>query len=174
MTQCDLSSTNEKFQLAIVGEIIPEKSRWIIVAFQRNKSGDQVHSPSIFDYCNLTSMFVMLNGRKYPQLEYVTNFAQQKFSGFYGDAAAFKENFYGVEDLVSSPIMNSPDDKELFPMFVFDMSKQSEKLKNSTTDIHIKAQFSSNALEDTEAFAVVISDKSLILQSDGNKMSVKY
>jgi len=59
-------------------------------------------------------------------------------------------------------------------MFVFDVSKQSEKLKNTTIDIQIKAQFSANVAANTEAFAVVISDKSLIFQSDGQKMRVEY
>jgi len=69
----------------------------------------------------------------------------------------------------------SPADyKELFPMFVFDVTKQREKLKNSVTDIQIKAQFSANVPSNTEAFAVVISDKSLIFQSDGQKMRVEY
>jgi len=52
-------------------------------------------------------------------------------------------------------------------MFVFDVTKQSEKLKNSVTDIQIKAQFSENVAANTKAFAVVVSDKSLIFQSDG-------
>jgi len=44
-------------------------------------------------------------------------------------------------------------------MFVLDVTKQSEKLKNSVTDIQIKAQFSANISANTEAFAIVISDK---------------
>jgi len=59
-------------------------------------------------------------------------------------------------------------------MFVFDVTKQSEKLNNSMTDIQIKAQFSANVAENTEAFAVVISDKNLIFQSDGQKLRVEY
>jgi len=59
-------------------------------------------------------------------------------------------------------------------MFVFDVSKQSEKLKNSVTDIQIQAQLSANVAANTEAFAVVISDQNLIFQSDGNKMRVEY
>jgi len=41
-------------------------------------------------------------------------------------------------------------------------------------DIQIKAQFSENVAANTEAIAVVIRDKSLIFQSDGNKMRVEY
>jgi len=59
-------------------------------------------------------------------------------------------------------------------MFVFDVSKQSEKLRNSVTDIQIKAQFSANVVANTDAFAVVISDKRLIFQSDAQKMRVEY
>ena len=120
-------------------------------------------------------MFVMLNSRRYPEIDYDdTKFTQQKFSKVYGDAAAFRTKLYNVEDLISNPNITSADYKELFPMFVFDVTKQSEKLKNSVTDIQIKAQFSENVAANTEAFAVVISDKSLIFQSDGNKIRVEY
>jgi len=43
------------------------------------------------------------------------------------------------------------DYKELFPIFVFDVSKQSGKLKNSVTDMQIKAQFSENMRENTRS-----------------------
>jgi len=86
----------------------------------------------------------------------------------------FRTKFCNVDGLFISPNITPVDYKELFPMFVFDLSKQSEKLKNSVTNIQIKAQFSENVAANTEAFAVVISDKSIIFQSDGNKMRVEY
>jgi len=105
----------------------------------------------------------MLNSRRYPEIDYDdTNFSHQTFSRVYGDAAAFRTKFYNVEELISSPNITPSDYNELFPMFVFDVTEQSEKLKNSVTDIQIKAQFSANVAANTEAFAVVISDKSLI------------
>ena len=145
------------------------------MAFQTDKSGNQQHNLSVFDHSNLTNMFVVLNSRQYPEIDYDdTNFTQQKFSRVYGDAAAFRTKFYNVEELISSPNITPADYKELFPMFVFDVSKQNEKLKNSTIDIQIKAQFSANVAPNTEAFALVISDKSMIFQSDGQKMRVEY
>ena len=101
-------------------------------------------------------------------------FLSKNFQGFYSDDSAFRTKFYNVEELISSPNINPSDCKELFPMFVFEVTKQSEKLKNSVTDIQIKAQFSANVPTNTEAFAVIISDKSLIFQSDGQKMRVEY
>ena len=79
-----------------------------------------------------------------------------------------------MDELVSNPNITPIDYKSLFPLFVFDVSKQSERIKNSVTDIQIKAQFNANVPANTEAFAVVISDRMLKFQSDGNKMSVVY
>jgi len=147
MIQCDSipvpQTRNFTWRLSV--KSAPEKPRWIIVAFQTDKSGDQQHNPSIFDHCNLTNMIDMLNSRRYPEIDYDdTNFTQQKFSRVYGDAAAFQTKFYNVEELISSPNITPADYNELFPMFVFDVTKQREKLKNSVTDIQIKAQFSAN------------------------------
>jgi len=177
MIQCNSISVPQtrNFTWRLSVKSAPEKPHWIIVAFQTDKSGNQEHSPSIFDHCNLTNIFVMLNSKRYPEIDYDgINFTQQKFSRVYGDAAAFRTKFYNVEELISSPNITPADYKELFPMFVFEVTKQSEKLKNSVTDIQKKAQFSANVAANTEAFAVVISDKSLIFQSDGQKMRVEY
>lgn len=57
---------------------------------------------------------------------------------------------------------------------MFDISKQREKLKSSVLDIQIKAQFTENIPAGTEAFALVISDRFLTFQSDGQKMAVVY
>ena len=57
---------------------------------------------------------------------------------------------------------------------MFDVSKQSERLKYSVTDIQIKAHFDNNVNTSTEAYAVIISDRLINLQSYGNKMSVVY
>ena len=43
------------------------------------------------------------------------------------------------------------------------------KLKYSTTDIEIKADFNANVDVGTQAFAVIISDRLINFQSDGKK-----
>ena len=57
-------------------------------------------------------------------------------------------------------------------MFVFDVSKQSDRLKMSTTDIKIQAQFSENVSANTIAYAVVLSDRIINFESNGKTMSV--
>ena len=82
------------------------------------------------------------------------------------------QKFYGMDELVSNPNITPSDYKDLFPIFVFDVSRQSEKLKNSVTDIQVKAYFNENVPANTEAFAVVISDRVVSFTSNGNKMTV--
>ena len=79
-----------------------------------------------------------------------------------------------MDELVSNPNITPLDYKNLYPLFLFDVSKQSERLKYSVTDIQIKAFFYVNIPEKTEAYAVIISDRLMNFQSDGNKFSVVF
>ena len=102
------------------------------------------------------------------------SFTRQQFSRVYGDAALFRSKFFNMEELVSNPNISPSDYRTLYPLFLFDVSKQSERLKYSVTDIQIKAYFADNVDANTEAYAVIISDRLINFQSDGNKMSVVY
>ena len=79
-----------------------------------------------------------------------------------------------MDDLISNPNFTTLEYKTLYPLFLFDVSKQSEKLKYSTTDIQIKMEFNENVPLGTKAYAVIIRDRLINFQSDGNKMSIVY
>ena len=150
----------------------PELPRFIIIGFQTGKDNNQNTNPSIFDHINMTNIFVTLNNKRYPAIDYNLNFSQHQFSKLYKDAASFREKFYHMEELISNPNITPNDFKTLYPISVIDVSKQSEKLKHSTTDIQIKVTFSENVPANTMAYVMVISDRILYFQSDGEKLSV--
>ena len=79
-----------------------------------------------------------------------------------------------MDQLITQSNITPSDYKTLYPLFTLHVSKQKEKLKTSVVDIQIKANFTENVSANTRAFALVISDKMLSFQSDGNKMSVIY
>ena len=114
----------------------------------------------------------MLNNKKYPGFDYNLSFPSNQFSRAYGDAAEFRTKFFKMDELVSNPNITPSDYKTLYPLFLFDVSKQSERLKYSTTDIQIKMDFKANVPLSTVAYAVTISDRLINFQSDGNKFSV--
>ena len=176
MIQCDSAiipqSDNFSWRLSVKSS--PEVPRFIIVGFQTNKIGNQKTNPSLFDNVNVSNIYVMLNSTRYPTADYNISFTNQKYSRVYGDAAEFRSKFYNMDELISNPNINPVDFKSLYSLFLFDVSKQSERLKYSTTDIQIKMHFSMNVPVNTQAYAVIISDRLINFQSDGNKFSVVF
>ena len=102
------------------------------------------------------------------------SFYNHKLSRECGDAALFGVKFFGMNGLITQSNITLSDYKTLYSHFTFDVSKQKENLKSSVADIQIKANFTENDPANTIVFALVISDKMLSFQSDGNKMSVVY
>ena len=177
MIQCDSASipqNSTSFSWRLSVKSSPEVPRFIIVGFQSGKSGDQMQNPSIFDNVSVTNIYVMLNSIRYPTTDYNIVFVGQKFSRVYGDAVEFRSKFFNMDELVSNPNITPEDYRQLYPLFLIDVSKQSEKLKYSTTDIQIKMHFSQGIAANTQTYAVIISDRLINFQSDGNKFSVVF
>ena len=176
MIQCDSASipqaTSFSWRLSVTSS--PEVPRYIIVGFQTYKIGNQEQNTSAFDNVNVSNIYVMLNSMRYPTTDYNISFLAQKFSRVYGDVAEFRSKFFNMDELVSSPNIKPADYRDIYPLFLFDVSKQSEKLKYSTTDIQIKMHFSANVPANTLAFAVIISERLINFPSDENKFSVVY
>jgi hypothetical protein len=64
------------------------------------------------------------------------------------------------------------DFKNQYPLFVFDISRQRERIKDSSNDIRIKATFSENIPLNSFAYALILSDCEIKMQSDGNGMHI--
>ena len=153
MIQCDSASipqNSTSFSWRLSVKSSPEVPRFIIVGFQTDKSGNQVTNPSLFDNVNVSNIYAMLNSIRYPTTDYNISFLGQKFSRVYGDAAEFRSKFFNITPM---------EYKNLYPLFLFDVSKQSEKRKYSTTDIQIKMHFSAGTPANTITYAVIISDR---------------
>ena len=174
--QCDTASiprtTSFSWRLSVKSS--PEVPRFIIAGFQTAKINSQTENPAFFDNVNVSNIYVMLNSIRYPTADYNISFLAQKFSRVYGETAEFRSKFYNMDELISNPNITPYDFKYMYPLFLFDVSKQSEKLKYSTTDIQVKMHFSAPVPADTQAYAVIINDRLINFQSDGNKLSVVY
>ena len=174
MLQCDNSSvpansTNFTWRLGVKSS--PDIPRFIIVGFQTDKNNNQQQNPAIFDHLNVINIYVTLNAKRYPDTDYDISFTANQFSRIYGDAASFRKKFYNMDELVSNSGIDPINYKSLFPLYVFDVTKQSEKLKTSVSDIHIKATFVGNPGANTMAYAVIISDRLFHFVSDGSKIT---
>ena len=114
----------------------------------------------------------MLNPDRYPAVDYNLSLSKQTFSRVYGDAALFGVKFFGIDELITQSNITPRDYKTLYPLSR-SMSASRKKLSNPPLSI-FKENFTETVHDNTRAIALVISDKMLSFQSDGNKMSVVY
>ena len=170
-TQSDMLSVPKttSFTWRLSVKTAPEKPIFIIVAFKTAKDGDQTKNPSTFNHVNLKNAYVTLNSDQYPPVDYNLSLANQKFSRVYDDAAFFGFKSFGMDELITKSNITPSDYKTLYLLFTSDFSKQKEKLKSSVVDTEIETNFTENVPANTRAFALVISDKMLSFQSNGNK-----
>ena len=128
MIQCDSitvpQSTSFSWRLSVKSS--PEVPRFIIVGFQTIKSGNQRQNPSVFNHVGVKNIYVMVSSARYPSADYNLSSQSQQFSRAYCDAASFRFKYYNMDGIISNPKISSSDYKDLYPMFLFDVSKQSE------------------------------------------------
>nr|XP_004208085.1 uncharacterized protein LOC101234862 [Hydra vulgaris] len=148
-----------------------EKPRYIIFGFQTNKDNNQTANASIFDHCNLINMQAMINNVRFPEADYELSFPNQKISRPNRDVSTFKEKFYRTNEIISNCNISTLGYRDFYPLMVFDLRNQSERLKPSVSDIQIKAYFSENVPDGTEAFAVIISERLGKLKSNGDRFN---
>ena len=71
----------------------------------------------------------MLSSDRYPAVDYHLSFSNQNFSRAYSDAAMFGVKFFGMDELITQFNITPNDYKSLYHLFVFDVSKQKEKIR---------------------------------------------
>ena len=179
MLQCgNTSITGTEFTWRLGVKSSPDIPRFIIVGFQSGRNNSQEQNPARFDNCDIGNIYVTLNAKRYPDTDYDINFNENRFCRIYGDSSTFRKKFYNMDELVSNHNINPVDYKNLYPIFVFDVTKQSEKLKTAVSDIHVKMRFNTNPALDNDgnprnvmAYAVIISDRLFHFVSDGSKIT---
>ena len=117
---------------------------------------------------------VLLNNTRYPTIDFNANFTTHEYDNLYKKFCDFTRKYYGIDWLVTSTGVDPLSYKELYPIFVFDVSKQSEQLQQGIVDITVEMAFGANIPDKPIAYALIISDRKLKFQSDGKKMTVMY
>ena len=152
----------------------PEKPRFIVVGFQTDREGDLKKNLGLFDHCDLKNTYVLLNNQRYPAMDYHADFPKNHYNGLYREFYQFMRKFYGISDSVSSTSVDPIAYKHLFPLIVYDVSRQSERIQQAIVDITIQCYFSKNVPAKTKAYCLMISDRRLKFKSDGTKANIVY
>ena len=177
MRQCssaEIPPNTQAFDWRLGVRTAPEKPRHLLIAFQKERSGDQTKNPSQFDHLSATEVSVVLNDTKYPARDVVADFPKHSYVEYYKMFTEFTRDYYGLYALTVSNFVDIVTYKEEFPIFYIDVSKQSERISQSIVDIKVKMRFAANVGHNVVAHALLISDRRLKFQSDGRKMNVVY
>ena len=79
---------------------------------------------------------------------------------------------FGLNELITECNITTHEYRDLYPLFVFDVSRREENIILSSVDLRIEATFGSNVAANTHAYALVISDKICSFKYDGMSLSV--
>ena len=152
----------------------PEKPRFILISFQTDLRDSQEKNNSVFSHCSVTNMNLTLNSDRYPLNDFTSDFDTNTVSNLYWEFMNFRREYYGIDNRISSISVCPLRYKTLYPIYCFDVTRQSERLKTSVTDICLSCTFKAKVPANTVAHAVIISDRRIKFQSSGTKMSVVW
>ena len=152
----------------------PEKPRFIVLGFQTDREGSLQKNLGLFDHCNLKNTYVLLNNQRYPAMDYNADFSKNHYNKLYREFYQFMQKFHGISDSVTSTSVDPIGYKHLFPLIVYDVSRQSERIQQGAVDITIQCFFEETVPAKTKAYCLLISDRRLKFKSDGTKASIVY
>ena len=126
------------------------------------------------DINGLTNMPVWLNHSRYPSVDMATDFAKEQYAGAYKSFYDFVSRYYGIDNLLAGSAVSPSAFKSLYPIHVFDVSKQRERSAEGVVDLTVRMEFSADVPANTQACALVTSDRMLKFKKDGSKMSILF
>ena len=159
-----VTSGNETPRFLILGFQTGDKSQ------QNGEANTKTANPSVFDHCNVDHIQVKMLGRLYPSQAEILNFNENQYSKAYNNAAKFRELFDETPDLFSHFGIDPIEFKNLYPLFVFDVSHQIPKTISSVVEVVFNVKFRANPAANTTAYCLTIADKIFDLVGDGSKM----
>ena len=114
---------------------------------------------------------MLLNGIRYPYTDQGTDLGTKKYTKWYREYLRFFDRYNS--DNKGEACLSYLDFVKVAPMYVFDVSNQHEKLKNTTIDVTLNMTFAAAAPANTQAFCVMYFDSVYVLTGDSNKQIIQ-
>lgn len=144
-----------------------DKIKYFIIGFQVNRDNNYTNA-SRFDSCGLEEIYVELNSERYPYECLKCNFDNFSAVQQYNFAKEFKNSYY--ETIKDSIFIDEDVYYYHYPLFVFDTSRQNDRIINSRPDVTIKATFSKNILQSTRCYCLILSSNMVEIKDNRVKV----
>ena len=89
-------------------------------------------------------MQVWLNHSRYPSVDMATNFTKEQYAGVYKSFYDSASRYYGIDNLLAGSAVSPAAFKSLYPIHIFYVSKQSERLPEGVVDLTVRMEISAN------------------------------
>lgn len=163
-------ATTFNWKLQLSGGI--ERPRFLVFGFQTGRGANQTTNSVTFDCApNVIAAYVLLNGLRYPYTDVGTDLTTKKYTKWYREYLRFYDKYNG--DNVGEACLSYLDFTNVATLYVFDVSNQPEKLKNTTIDVTLNMTFSAAPAADTRAYCIMYFDSIYILTGDNSKQIIQ-
>ena len=159
-----------------------EKPRYIVAAFQTSIRTDlQNVNHSVFNgtgrnisMIDVNFVNVYINGDNYQLMDYNNNFNENRIGRWYNEFKKFKMSY--ANEFSENDMVSYEDFRNLYRLYVFDISKQSEVINNGIANVRLEFNFNSAlptaAETQIDLYCVSFFDRVWKLKSDGTKQYI--
>lgn len=117
---------------------------------------------------------VYINGDNYQLMDYNNNFNENRIGRWFNEFKKFRMSY--ANDFNENDMVSYEDFKNLFRLYVFDISKQSEVINNGIANVRLEFNFNSAvpgaADAQVDLYCVSFYDRIWKLKSDGTKQYI--
>lgn len=164
------AATTFNWKLQLSGGI--ERPRFLVFGFQTGRGANQTTNSVTFDSTpNVLAAYVLLNGLRYPYTDMGTDLATKKYTKWYREYLRFYDRY--TSDNAGEACLSYLDFINVAPLYIFDVSNQPEKLKNTTIDVTLNMTFAAAAPANTSCYCVMYFDSIYTLTGDSNKQIIQ-
>ena len=160
---------NFDWQFSCIG--LPNRPKFLLVGLQKTTATTQLVNYGLFTNGNVSQMSVSVNSKKFRLHENTpANFGENDFTEFYRSYIETRENLCGIDARVNESHMSPSAFKSLFTIYCFDLSKHREEITQQTVTTVLHINFKEATTQNIRCFVTSLSDKEIILQSDGKQI----
>jgi len=134
-------ATTFTWPLAITSGV--EWPRYIVIVFQAAIADQTVNSSQYSTGVNVTNAYVTLSGIKYPAIDMNINLDTNRYNKWYYEYKKFYNKYN--QNNIGEPCLSYFDFIKVAPMYIFDVSRQSENLKRAAVDATLFMTFAAAA-----------------------------
>jgi len=150
----DPAATTFTWPLATTSGV--ERPRYIVILFQGAIANQQSNSAAYSYTPSVLNAYITLSGVKYPSIDMNTDYGTNRYTKWYREYKRFFNNYN--QNNIGEPCLSYIDFINIAPMYIHDVSGQSENLKRAAVDATLFMTFGAVAPANTTAYSIIYFD----------------